>query len=375
MPSVVLVGTYPPTACGIATFTQRLRSAIEANELGWRADVLRVRDGDDAPADAGHVVATWCPGDEASLDAAIAAIEPYDAVVVQHEYGIYGECDGRAVLDLVAGVDGPVVTVLHTVVTEPTRGQRQVLEALMARSDLVVVLSAAARERLLDLHEIDPERVALVPHGAAANFDGPLVRALPHPLALTWGLLGQGKGVEHGIRAIAQLARTGHRIHYLVVGRTHPKTHAFEGERYRDGLLTLSHQLGIDDLVHFDDGYHDLSALEAIIRTADVVVLPYDSVDQVTSGVLVEALASGKPVIATAFPHACEMLRRGAGVVVPHRDPGALASALQKVLGGAGERAAMGTAARRAAQPLLWPEVGATFRTLLTRVIERSVAA
>ncbi len=54
-------------------------------------------------------------------------------------------------------------------------------------------------------------------------------------------------------------------------------------------------------------------------------MLPCDSPDQVTSGVLVDAVAAGRPVIATAFPHAVELLRSGAGLVVPQGDPGALA--------------------------------------------------
>ena len=82
----------------------------------------------------------------------------------------------------------------------------------------------------------------------------------------------------------------------------------------------------------FDAGYRDVSSLTALIQSAAVVVLPYDSTDQVTSGVLVDAIASGRPVVATAFPHAVELLGSGAGIVVDHDDPDALASALRRVL-------------------------------------------
>ena len=60
----------------------------------------------------------------------------------------------------------------------------------------------------------------------------------------------------------------------------------------------------------FDDAYRDLAALTRLIGSADLVVLPYDSDDQVTSGVLVDAVAAGRPVVATAFPHAVELLSR-----------------------------------------------------------------
>src|SRR4029453_16766587 len=84
--------------------------------------------------------------------------------------------------------------------------------------------------------------------------------------------------------------------------------------------------------VTFDATYRDVRSLTRLIQDAAVVVLPYDSRDQVTSGVLVDAVAAGRPVVATAFPHAVELLSSGAGIVVPHGDPAALAAALRRIL-------------------------------------------
>ena len=72
----------------------------------------------------------------------------------------------------------------------------------------------------------------------------------------------------------------------------------------------------------FDADYRTVASLNALAQSAAAVVLPYDSTDQVTSGVLVDAIASGRPVVATAFPHAVELLASGAGIVVDHDDPG-----------------------------------------------------
>ena len=81
------------------------------------------------------------------------------------------------------------------------------------------------------------------------------------------------------------------------------------------------------------------------MAAADVVLLPYDSTEQVTSGVLIEAVAAGKPVVATRFPHAVELLSDGAGIVVPHRDPIAIAEALRRVISSEEVAAAMSRAA------------------------------
>jgi polysaccharide biosynthesis protein PslF len=60
--------------------------------------------------------------------------------------------------------------------------------------------------------------------------------------------------------------------------------------------------------VTLEDRYADRRSVLRRVRQADVVLLPYRSREQVVSGVLVEALASGKPVVATRFPHAVELL-------------------------------------------------------------------
>ena len=112
---------------------------------------------------------------------------------------------------------------------------------------------------------------------------------------------------------------------YRVVGETHPKVLERDGDAYRERLQALVLELGISPLVEFDGRYLDGPTLRAVVRGADVILLPYDSREQVTSGVLTEAVAAGKPVVSTRFPHAVELLSSGAGLLVPQRDPAATA--------------------------------------------------
>src|SRR5581483_8342883 len=98
-------------------------------------------------------------------------------------------------------------------------------------------------------------------------------------------------------------------------------------EAYRHGLIEQAWRSGVAASVSFDAEYRDVASLTSLVQEAAVVVLPYDSRDQVTSGVLVDAVAAGRPVVATAFPHAVELLDSGAGIVVPHANPAALAHA------------------------------------------------
>ncbi len=371
---VALVGTYPPTVCGLATFTSNLLAAIAAPESGWRAVVVRLVD--HAEADTrGEVVAQWIANDRVSLSRAIAAVESADAVVLQHEYGLFGGPDGRDVLDLIDALQVPLVAVLHTVLLDPTPRQRHILDRVIAAAPLTVVQSEAARRRLIAVHGADAEQVVVVPHGAAANLAGPVLTDIERPAVLTWGLVGPGKGIEHGISAVALLRQRSPAPVYIVAGQTHPKVLAAQGEHYRHQLQDQSRALGIADRVRFDGSYRNWESLRALVRSVDVVLLPYDSRDQVSSGVLVEALASGKPVVATRFPHAEELLSRGAGLTVPQGDFRAMGAALDRVLYEPGLAVRMAAASRREAQTLLWPTVGAAYRSLIAEVLPRSAVA
>jgi glycosyltransferase involved in cell wall biosynthesis len=125
-------------------------------------------------------------------------------------------------------------------------------------------------------------------------------------------------------------------------------------------------------MVSFDNSYRDLHSLNELIASADVVVLPYDSMDQATSGVLVDAVAAGRPVIATGFPHAAELLADGAGIIVPHRDSGALATAIGRVLTDPQLASDMVNNAHRLASSLSWPVVGAEYEALTNELLART---
>jgi glycosyltransferase involved in cell wall biosynthesis len=196
-----------------------------------------------------------------------------------------------------------------------------------------------------------------------------------HPCVLTWGLLGPGKGIEYGIAAVARLQDRAPAPTYIIAGQTHPKVLAAEGESYRRKLQQQCRDLGVATRVHFDDGYRGWAALRALVRAADVVLLPYDSLDQESSGVLVEALASGKAVVATRFPHAMELLSRGAGLLVAQGDVDAMSGALERVLYEPGLAETMEECARREATALLWPTIGATYRSLISQVVSRREVA
>jgi glycosyltransferase involved in cell wall biosynthesis len=367
------LSSYPPTQCGLATFTAALRTEIAAS--GHPTGVVRVLE----RADAGDATSVhhMVHGQAGAAAAAAAVLNRFDVVVIQHEYGIYDGPDGDSVVEVLDRLVVPSIVVLHTVLVDPSRNQRRVLNAVARRASALVTMTRTARQRLLDNYDVDDTKVVVIPHGAsdAGRYDRTPWAHAHGPLMLTWGLLGPGKGIERVIEALPSLRELEPRPHYLVVGETHPRVLEREGESYRQWLVARAEQLGVGDMVTFRPGYLDVATLGSLAAAADVVILPYDSREQVTSGVLIEAVTARRPVIATAFAHAVELLGSGAGLLVDHDDPDAMGAAIRQVLYEPAQAASMAKRAAVLAPDLLWPAVAARYRALAASVVRADEVA
>jgi polysaccharide biosynthesis protein PslF len=340
-----VLSTVPPARCGIATFSEALVRHLNDDRSRSSAELVPI---------ASHAPA--------------AALNRCDVAVVQHEYGIYDGPDGEAVLDVLQRIRVPIVVVLHTVLTTPTIWQRTLLSRMCHLADAVVVLSQTAATRLIEGYGIDGRRVTVIPHGAEAGNASRRVDNPSHPLLLTWGLLGPGKGIEWVIDALAEVGDLPNVPRYLVAGQTHPRVLARQGEAYRDSLRERAAARGVAHLVEFDAAYRSRRDLAALVASADTVVLPYDSSEQVASGVLTEAVAARRPIIATRFPHAAELLADGAGLLVPHADSRAVGVAIRRVLTEPGLAESMRWRAAQIAPTLDWAAVADRYRLLGTRL-------
>ena len=204
-----ILSSYPPTPCGLATFTAALASGLAAN--GAEVGVVRVMDdacGQTSRCD--RVVGELVNRSRHSLIASSDSLNQFDIAVIQHEYGLYGGADGEEVLEILGGLHVPSIVIAHTILKNPTPHQRSVLNEVAALADRVVVMTEAARVRLCDGFDVDASKVTTIAHGAAI----PARRVVPDrvsgPVILTWGLIGPGKGIERAIEAMRTLHRPPH---------------------------------------------------------------------------------------------------------------------------------------------------------------------
>lgn len=371
------LSTFPPTRCGLATFSQALIEHLQA--AGETAGVIRVMGESDPPGGA-DVVGHLMPGSRLSILAAAVELNRFDLAVVQHEYGIYAGRDGDSVLELLSRLQVPTIVVLHTVLASPTAHQQEVLERVADSADAVVVMSDTAASLLRRRYAADAAKIEVIAHGAHVPADIPRAGAVRAPAApggptiLSWGLLGPGKGLEWVIDALAHLRDLTPAPTYVIAGKTHPKVLQREGEAYRASLAARAAAHGVASMVRFEPEHRDAPSLARLIRGADVVVLPYDSREQATSGVLIEAVAAARPVVATRFPHALDLLAGGGGLLVDQRDAVGIAHALRRILTEPGLAERLSAAGGRLAPALAWPAIAGRYRRLAAGLLETRAA-
>jgi glycosyltransferase involved in cell wall biosynthesis len=361
---IAFVGTYPPRCCGIATYTRDLHDAV-ARILGdAECLVVPVVNRDDS----GDLPEVRFTIGQESLAAYRRAAEylnlsNVDVVSLQHEYGIFGGPAGSHVLSLVRGLRMPVHTTLHTVLAEPNTDQRQVMEELLGLSARLAVMTERGRRLLEDGYGVAGERIDVIPHGIP---DIPLVEPAvarqrlgieADSLLLTFGLLAPAKGIEYVLLALPEILARHPGALYVVLGATHPNVRHAEGERYRRQLELLAEERGVRDRVLLVDRYLELPELLAFIAAADIYLTPYLGQDQITSGTLAYAFGCGKPVISTPYWHAAELLGEGRGVLVPFRDPAAIAAEASRLLADDRRRREMACQAWEAGRAMTWASV------------------
>jgi glycosyltransferase involved in cell wall biosynthesis len=370
---VAILGNHLPRHCGIATFTTALSEAMADQFADLDVFVLAMNDGGRRYTYPARVRFELADGEIASYRRAadFLNVNDVDVVSVQHEYGIFGGRAGAYLLAALRGLRMPIVSTLHTILADPNPQQRELMQELLSLSERVVVMSSRARELLRDVHQVPGDKVDFIPHGTLVT---PPAQRSKYQLGvegkaviLTFGLLSPDKGLEYVIEALPSIARRIPNVLYIVLGATHPHVKERHGEAYRLALENRAQRLGVDAHVIFHDRFVTQAELSEFLSATDVYVTPYLNADQSTSGTLAYAMGAGKPVISTPYAYASEMLAEGRGVLVPARDPAALADAMVDLLSDDAKRAAIGARAAGFGSSMAWPEVAAQYQATFAR--------
>ena len=359
---VALLGNHLPRQCGIATFTTDLSDAIASVGSDLDCFVLAMNDGRRQYDYPGRVRFELRDNDARAYARAadFLNVNAVDVISVQHEYGIFGGKAGSHLLPLLRGLRMPIVTTLHTVLASPNLHQRRVMDEITALSARLVVMTAGGATLLQEVHGVDEDKIDVIPHGIPnVPFAGSKSRlgVEGRPLILTFGLLSPDKGIESVIDALPTVLSHFPDAIYIVLGATHPHIIERQGETYRVMLEDRAKRLGVDGNVIFHNRFVSEAELSEFLAAADIYITPYLNPEQITSGTLAYALGAGKAVISTPYAYARELLADGRGILVPWKDPSAIAAEVVGLLDDPEKRMELRLRAARHGRAMLWPAV------------------
>lgn len=374
-PRILFLSTYPPRACGIATFTQDLFGALRETgkcEMGIAAI------SDSAYSYPPEVKFSLEQQDPNSyLETAERIDTAADLLMIEHEFGIYGGKWGEYLLKLTQHLKTPYLVTLHTVLPRPTKKQCDIVSSLAQGCRKLVTMSASSVPVLQEVYGADPRKIAVIPHGVP-EIAVPSREELKRSEGLTgrfvvstFGLLSPGKGLEYGIGAVARLAKKHPEVIYLILGQTHPVVKSRYGERYREKLEGKAAELGASDNVRFVNRYLTKEEIIRYLTLSDVYMTPYLSKDQAVSGTLAYAAGCGRVVVSTPYPYAREMLADGRGLLAKYRSTVSLEKCLLNVLSHPHEKEEMEQKTLQLGKTMMWSRVAEQYLSIFQEVISQ----
>lgn len=382
---IAYISTYPPRECGIATFNHNLVRAIGFDKTAVSEDSYVV-----AMNDAEHLDTYEYPEEvkyqirqENQKDYIRAAdyinTSLVDVCIMEHEFGIYGGENGVYILPLIARLQKPLVTILHTILKDPTYMQLTIIREIAKHSARIVVMSHRAVNFLTNIYDIPFHKIQLIEHGVPdlePSANNPVKDSLAFKdkkVLFTFGLISRNKGLETVIEALPKIVAKNPDVMYVVLGTTHPGVIRNSGEEYRDSLKRLARKLDVEDNLTFINKFVSENQLFEYLTACDLYITPYLNEAQITSGTLSYAVGAGAAVVSTPYWHAQELLADDRGCLFDFKDADGLATIVNDLLEDSDKLNTLKANAYEYGLHLRWPTTGQVFIDVLEEAISKSL--
>lgn len=380
---IAYISTYPPRECGIATFNNNLLKAIAHDTASVSADsfVVAMTDSEDLsiyeyPPEVQYVIRQ-----ENQKDYIRAAdyinTSLTDVCILEHEFGIYGGESGVYVLPMIARLERPLISILHTILKDPSYMQLTIIREIAKYSSKIVVMSHRAVDFLTSIYGIDEDKIKLIEHGVPdlEPKQHNEVRMSPvfkdKKVLFTFGLISRNKGLETVIEALPKIVEQNPDVIYVILGTTHPGVIKNSGEEYRDSLKRLAKKLNVEKNLVFINKFVSEEELYDYLTAADMYITPYLNEAQITSGTLSYAVGAGAAVISTPYWHAQELLADNRGRLFDFKDSEGLAKIVNDLLEHKDQLQELKRNAYDYGLHLRWPTTGGVFiNTLQDAIID-----
>ena len=247
---IIFMSTYPPTQCGIATFTMdSIKGIDDVYGKSVTCEICELVDKPKENPTQAYTLNTKNKEEYAKVAEQINEDEAVKLVHIQHEFGLFGGNYGDHLLDFLNVIKKPVTFTFHSVIPNPNNELKTFVKLLLSYSNSVFVMTNQSEEILIRDYGIEKETITCVPHGThVVVYDLPQNAKekfnIQDRLVLsTFGLLGEGKNIETGLKALTKIAKNTPNVLYLIIGRTHPNLVIDGVDTYRENLEKM-----VDDL-------------------------------------------------------------------------------------------------------------------------------
>jgi glycosyltransferase involved in cell wall biosynthesis len=340
-PEILIITSYPPRECGIATYSQDLILALN-NKFTKSFDIkicaLETEvEKYEYPNEVKYILETDNQNSYAILAESINENANISTVLIQHEFGLF-KTNEADFIQLLQNIKKPIIVVFHTVLPNPDEALLKMVESINDHVNSFIVMTNNSSKILQEEYQIDSSKISVIPHGTHlvehSNKDvlKEKYNVAGRKVISTFGLLSSGKCIETSINALRTIVKKHPEVLFLVIGKTHPNVIKTDGEKYRENLEARINALQLNKYVKFINKYLPLDELLEYLQLTDIYLFTSKDRNQAVSGTFSYAISCGCPIISTPIPHALEVLKDGTGIIIDFENGQQLAEQVNHLL-------------------------------------------
>jgi hypothetical protein len=165
---ILVIATYPPRECGIATYSQDLILALNNKfEKSFTIKVCALENESEKHKyanDVEYVLETDKSDSYSVLAKRINENEAIKMVLLQHEFGLFRDNESDLIA-LLQNTNKAKIIAFHTVLPNPNETLKDNVQQISNASDSIIVMTKASAKILVDDYDIAVEKIAIIPHG------------------------------------------------------------------------------------------------------------------------------------------------------------------------------------------------------------------
>lgn len=377
-PEILMISTFPPRQCGIATYSQDLVRALKNKfRNSFKITVAALENKNEQhqyKESVQYILRTDIQSSYQKLSQTCNQSQTIELIVIQHEFGLFknNETD---FLDFLKSLEKPIIIVLHTVLPNPDFQTLDFMRNMnSAISEFIVMTNTSAR-LLEKTYNIDRDKITVIAHGThLVKYEDKKILKQKYDVSgykilSTFGLLSSGKSIETTLYALPEIIKHEPKTLFLIIGKTHPCVVKNEGEKYREFLAEKITSLHLENHVKFINTYLPLEILLEYLQLTDIYLFTSSDPNQAVSGTFSYAMNCGCPVISTPIPHAEEVIQDATGVIIDFGNPDRLSAEVIRLLKNSAVRENMSLNGIHKLAPTAWENSAIAHALLFKKII------